>query len=120
MGELDVISSEFAEVESLLAELKVQETELSANLQGIGGQITRCQEDIKLKVQAIADKDQERQEAARSPEATSEEVDPEDIGGPGWVERHEPVERREGQRERHPRKRRGGKARLPLAERGSR
>ncbi len=62
VGELDVISSEFAEVESLLALLKVQEGELSANLQGIGGQITRCQEDIKLKVQAIADKDQERQE----------------------------------------------------------
>ncbi len=62
VGELDVITSEFAEVESSLASLKVQEAELSAALQGIGGQITRCQEDIKFKVQAIAAKDQERQE----------------------------------------------------------
>ena len=62
VGELDVISSEFAESEATLASLKVQETELSGNLQGIGGQITRCQEDIKFKIQAIAGKDQEREE----------------------------------------------------------
>ncbi|MBF0570689.1 MAG: AAA family ATPase [Candidatus Omnitrophica bacterium] len=62
VGELDVITSEFAEVESLLSSLKGQETELLGNLQGIGSQITRCQEDIESKVQAIADKDQERQE----------------------------------------------------------
>jgi len=62
VGELDVITSEFAEVESTLAALKVQEAELSASLLGIGGQITRCQEDIKFKIQAIADRDQERQE----------------------------------------------------------
>lgn len=61
-GELDVISSEFAEAESLLTSLKVQEVELSASLQGIGGQIIRCQEDIKSKHEAIAAKDQERQE----------------------------------------------------------
>ena len=42
--------------------MKVQEAELSTNLQGIGGQITRCQEDIKFKHEAIAAKDQERQE----------------------------------------------------------
>jgi len=52
VGELDVITSEFSEVESLLASLKVQEGELSLSMQGLGGQITRCQEDIKLKVQA--------------------------------------------------------------------
>jgi len=62
VGELDVISSEFAEVESLLASLKVQESELSTNLQGIGGQVTRCQEDIKSQTQAIADKVQASQE----------------------------------------------------------
>ena len=61
VGELDVITSEFSEVESSLATLKVQEVELSASLEGIGGQIERCQEDIKFKLQAIADKDQERQ-----------------------------------------------------------
>ncbi len=61
-GELDVISSEFAESESALAALKVQEAEFSASLQGIGGQITRCQEDIKSKHGSIAVKDQERQE----------------------------------------------------------
>ena len=62
IGELDVISSEFSEVESILASLKVQESELSANLQGIGAQITSCQDDIKLKSQAITDKDQGRQD----------------------------------------------------------
>jgi len=62
VGELDIVTSEFAEMESALASLKVQESDLSGSLQGIGGQITRCQEDIKLKLQAIADKDQERQE----------------------------------------------------------
>jgi len=61
-GELNVISSEFAEVESLLSSLKAQEGELGESLKGIGGQITRCQEDIKLKVQEIADKDHQRQE----------------------------------------------------------
>jgi chromosome segregation protein len=61
-GELDVISSEFAESEAALASLKAQEGELAASLQGIGGQITRCQEDIKFKTQAIADKAQESQE----------------------------------------------------------
>jgi len=49
VGEMDVICSEFSESESLLASLKAQEIEVSASLQGIGGQITRCQEDIKSK-----------------------------------------------------------------------
>ncbi len=62
LGELDVITGEFAEIESLLAALKVQELEAAGSLQGISGQITCCQEDIKVKVQAIADKDKERQE----------------------------------------------------------
>src|SRR5262249_52283285 len=62
VGELDVISSESAEVESTLVSLKAQETELTTSLQGLGGQITRCQEDIKFKVQSITDKDLERQE----------------------------------------------------------
>jgi len=62
VGELNVITSEFSEVESSLASLKVQESELSASLHGLSAQITHCQEDIKFKVQAIADKDQERQE----------------------------------------------------------
>jgi chromosome segregation protein len=52
VGELDVITSEFAEVESSLASLKVLEADLGNSLQGIGGQITCCQEDIKFKVQA--------------------------------------------------------------------
>ena len=46
VGELDVITSEFAESEATLDSLKVQEAELAGVLQGIGGQITRCQEDI--------------------------------------------------------------------------
>jgi len=62
VGELDVVASEFSEVQSTLASLKVQETELAGALQGIGGQITRCQEDIKFKTQAIADKAQESQD----------------------------------------------------------
>ena len=49
VGELDVITSEFAEVESTLASLKVQEAELSANLQGIGGQITAARKILNLK-----------------------------------------------------------------------
>ena len=61
-GELDVVASEFLEVESALTSLKAQEIELAASLQGISGQIARCQDDIKFKVQAIADKDQERQQ----------------------------------------------------------
>jgi len=61
-GELDVISSEFTEAEDSLGLLKTQEVDLASALQGIGGQITRCQEDIKLKHEAIAAKDQERQE----------------------------------------------------------
>jgi chromosome segregation protein len=62
VGELNVITSEFAEAESSLALLKVQEIELSSNLQGISSQVIRCQEDIKYKYEAIAAKDQERQE----------------------------------------------------------
>jgi len=62
VGELDVIGTEYAESETTPASLKAQEAELSANLQGIGSQITRCQEDIKSKVQAIAGREQERQE----------------------------------------------------------
>jgi chromosome segregation protein len=62
VGELDVITSEFAEAESSLVELKAQETDITKALQGIGGQIMRCQEDIKFKQGAIASKDQERQE----------------------------------------------------------
>ncbi len=62
VGELDVITSEFAEAESTIASLKIQETELSIGLQGLGSQITRCQEDIKFKHEAIASKDHERQE----------------------------------------------------------
>jgi len=61
-GELSVISSEFAETEGLVMSLKSQEGELAASLQGLGGQITRCQQDIKSKVQAIAERDQQRQE----------------------------------------------------------
>ncbi|MBF0511308.1 MAG: AAA family ATPase [Candidatus Omnitrophica bacterium] len=60
-GELDVLVSESAQVEARLAELKVQETEISANLQGMGGQITRCQEDIKVKEDVIASQAQERE-----------------------------------------------------------
>lgn len=62
VGELDVITSEFAEVESSLASLKVQEAELSVSFQGIGDQITSCQEDIKSRQEAIALRDQERQQ----------------------------------------------------------
>ena len=62
VGELDCLTGEFGEVESLLASLKVQENELARNLEGIGGQIARCQEDIKSKQEAIAAKSQEREE----------------------------------------------------------
>ena len=62
VGELSVISSEFAEVEGALATLKAQESELAGALQGIGTQIARCQEDIKSKTQDIADKSKESQE----------------------------------------------------------
>jgi len=51
-GELSVITSEFAETQAQIMSLKAQETELAASLQGLGGQIAKCQEDIKLKVQA--------------------------------------------------------------------
>ncbi len=61
-GELDVVLTEFAEVESLLTGLKAQEAQLSASLQGIGTQIVRCEEDIESKQKAIADKDREREE----------------------------------------------------------
>jgi chromosome segregation protein len=61
-GELDVISAEFKETAAAIETLKAQETELSTSLQGIGGQIIRCQEDIKLKNEAIETKDKERQE----------------------------------------------------------
>ncbi|MDE2230635.1 MAG: AAA family ATPase [Candidatus Omnitrophica bacterium] len=61
-GELDVIGAECAEVESSLALLKTQEAQLNTSLQGIGGQITRCQEDIKTKQKDMADRDQERQQ----------------------------------------------------------
>lgn len=61
-GELDVIASEFSESQSLLASLKAQEAQVSKGLQGIGGQITRCQQDIKSKQEAMAAKDRERQE----------------------------------------------------------
>ncbi|MBF0504141.1 MAG: AAA family ATPase [Candidatus Omnitrophica bacterium] len=62
VGELDVLTGEFGEVENLLASLKVQENELTLNLDGISGQITRCQEDIKFKQESIAAKIQERSE----------------------------------------------------------
>jgi chromosome segregation protein len=62
VGELDVITSEFAEAEASLGALKVQEADLTSALQGIGGQIKRCQDDIKFKHESIAAKDQERQE----------------------------------------------------------
>ena len=62
VGELDVITSEFAEVHTALTTLKTQEVELAGALQGISGQITSCQEDIKFKTQAMADKSQEIQE----------------------------------------------------------
>ncbi|MDE2222035.1 MAG: AAA family ATPase [Candidatus Omnitrophica bacterium] len=62
VGELDVIGVEYAEMETSLIALKTQEGQLNASLQGIGSQITRCQEDIRAKQQDIAAKDQERQQ----------------------------------------------------------
>jgi chromosome segregation protein len=59
--EQGVVVSEYSELESALVSLKTQEGELTANLKGISGQITSCQEDIRFKVQAIADRDNERQ-----------------------------------------------------------
>ncbi len=62
VGELDMITNEFAEIQSTLASLKVQEGELSAVLSSIHEGINRAQEDIKVKRSAIAQKNQEREE----------------------------------------------------------
>ena len=61
VGELDVISLEFTQVTSDLASLKVQEEELTHALQGIAGQIQRCQEDVKQKQEAITLKNNDRE-----------------------------------------------------------
>jgi len=60
-GELDLISVESAQVETELAELKVQENQVAENLNGIAGQIRRCEQDIKAKQDAIAFKNKERE-----------------------------------------------------------
>lgn len=59
--EQGVVVGEFSEVEATLALLKAQEGELTGSLKGIGGQIARCHEDISLKGQDIASRDQERE-----------------------------------------------------------
>ncbi len=61
VGELDMITNEFAEIESTLATLKVQEQELSKAIDDIAAALTRCQNDIKDKQEAIAAKSQERE-----------------------------------------------------------
>ena len=62
VGELHLISTESAQIESDLASLKVQEEEVGNNLTGIIAQIRRCQDDVKDKQIAIAAKHQEREE----------------------------------------------------------
>ncbi len=62
VGELDMITNEFAEIQSTLATLKVQEGELAAALSSIHEGINRAQEDIQVKRSAIAQKNQEREE----------------------------------------------------------
>lgn len=61
-GELDLLTTEFSQVESGLAALKVQEVQLNETLSGIAGQVRRCQEDIKAKQDVIAQKNKEREE----------------------------------------------------------
>lgn len=61
VGELDLIVSEFAQVESDLVILKVEEEKLNETLQGIIGQIRRCQEDVTSKREAIAQKHKDRE-----------------------------------------------------------
>ncbi|MBI4309703.1 MAG: hypothetical protein HY591_05175, partial [Candidatus Omnitrophica bacterium] len=61
-GEMDLITAEFAQVESGLASLKVQEGQLNEALSGIAGQVRRCQEDIKAKQDAVVLKNKEREE----------------------------------------------------------
>jgi chromosome segregation protein len=62
VGEIDLITSEFSQVASDLASVEVQEAEASNTLSGIGGQIKRCQEDVRVKQSAIAGKHKEREE----------------------------------------------------------
>lgn len=62
IGELDVITAEFAEVESGLATLQVQEQQLNDSLNGLAGQVRRCQDDIKEKETVVAAKHKERED----------------------------------------------------------
>ncbi len=62
VGELDLISSEYAQVESDLASVQVSESRLNETLQGIAGQIRRCQDDVRAKQDAIAQKNKDRED----------------------------------------------------------
>jgi chromosome segregation protein len=62
IGELDLISTEFSQIASALAGLKVQEAEFSTLLLGIEDQIHLTQGEIKTKQQDIALKNQERED----------------------------------------------------------
>ncbi|MEI7999348.1 MAG: hypothetical protein WCH62_07590, partial [Candidatus Omnitrophota bacterium] len=60
--ELDLIISEFSQIESILVDLRAQEAELSSQLQNIAGQIKLNQEEVKIKQDDIAHKHQERED----------------------------------------------------------
>jgi len=62
IGELDLIVTESAQVETDLGRLKAQESELSQTLEGITGQIRRCQDDVKAKTGWIAAQHKERED----------------------------------------------------------
>jgi len=62
IGELDLIVTESAQMETDLAALRVQERELSQTLEGITGQIRRCQDDVKAKTGWIAAQHKERED----------------------------------------------------------
>ncbi|MBI3315275.1 MAG: AAA family ATPase, partial [Candidatus Omnitrophica bacterium] len=61
-GELDLIVTESAQVETDLGRLRAQESELSQTLEGITGQIRRCQDDVKAKTGWIAAQHKERED----------------------------------------------------------
>ncbi len=61
IGELDLISTEHAQVESDLATVMVEETKLNEILHGVAGQVKRCQEDVRTKQDAIAQKNKDRE-----------------------------------------------------------
>ena len=61
-GELDLIVTESAQVGTDLAALRTQESELSQTLEGITGQIRRCQDDVKAKAGWIAAQHKERED----------------------------------------------------------